>query len=161
MKSAIDKIKNLRLFLLHQLKDLTPTQLNRTPPGFSNNIIWNIGHLICAQQNMSYVRSHLPVIIEDKYFSPYLPGTKPENYVDEKEIEVIKELFISTIDTLQIDLDKNIFNNYSPSVMIPKVYGFEVLNIESALEYLLWHEGYHQGLISSLRKLVQPRNSLT
>lgn len=110
---------------------------------------------------MCYVRTGLPVIIEEKYFSPYLPGTKPGNFVDENDIAEIKELFINTIDTLQKDLDKNIFSTYSPSVMIPKVYGFEVLNIESALEYLLWHEGYHQGLISSIRKFVWPKNSLT
>jgi hypothetical protein len=154
MQTSLTKIKNFRLYLLNQIKDLSADQLNKTPPGFSNNIIWNLGHLTCAQQNMCYVRSGLPVAISEKYFSPYFPGTKPEKTVDEKDIEAIKELFITSIDNFQKDLDNNIFINYSPSVMIPKVYGFEVLNVESAVEYILWHDGYHSGIISTLKKLV-------
>jgi hypothetical protein len=29
-------------------------QLNKVPPGFSNNLIWNIGHSIVAQQMLVY-----------------------------------------------------------------------------------------------------------
>jgi hypothetical protein len=103
---------------------------------------------------MCYARSGLPVIIDDKYFTPYMPGSKPKAIVDVDEIEIIKKLFISTIDQLQIDLDKKLFENYTPSIMIPKVYGFEIKNIDDALEYLLYHEGFHGGYISSLKHLV-------
>ena len=63
-------------------------------------------------------------------------------------------MLISSVDRLRVDLDNNAFVNYTPSIMIPKVYGFEVNNIEEALEYLLYHEGYHSGCILSLKRLV-------
>ena len=87
-------------------------------------------------------------------FHSLLPGSKPVTFVNEEEIAVIKKLFISTIDKLQIDFDKKIFENYTPSPGILKVYGFEVKNIDDALEYLLYHEGLHTGYISSLKHLV-------
>jgi hypothetical protein len=154
MNKKTEKIKNFRLYLLKQVSDLTVDQLNHIPSGYSNNIIWNLAHLISAEQNMCYVRAGLPVTVEDKYFSPYMPGTTPGVYVDEQDVKAIKELLVTSMDTLQADLDKNKFVNYLPSVMIPKVYGFEVTTMEEALEYLLYHEGYHSGYILSLKRLV-------
>ena len=154
MEKRIEKIKNFRLHLLNQINGLTTNQLNKIPEGFNNNIVWNVVHLICAQQNMCYVRSGLPIVVDDKYFSSYMPGTKPVSFVSEEEIEAIKKLFISSMEQLQTDYTKEIFKNYTPSVMIPNVYGFEVRNIEDALEYLLYHEGFHVGCISSLKHLM-------
>ena len=154
MEKKIEKIKNLRLYLLNYVKELTAAQLNKIPEGYNNNIIWNLAHIICGQQNMCYIRSGLPIIVEDKYFTPYLPGSKPGAFVNGEEIATIKKLFISTIDKLQIDFDKKLFENYTPSIAIPKVYGFEVKNIDDALEYLLYHEGLHTGYISLLKRLV-------
>lgn len=151
MDKRIEKIKNFRLYLLKQVEDLTTEQLNHIPSGYNNNIIWNLGHLVCAEQNMCYVRAGLPVTVGDKYFDSYLSGTKPVEFVGEKDIDAIKALLITSIDRLQADFEKNIFVNYTPSVMIPRVYGFEVTSIEEALEYLLYHEGYHTGCILSLK----------
>lgn len=154
MNSKLDKIKNFRLYLLSQIENLSADQLNYIPSGYNNNIIWNLAHLVAAQQNLCYVRAGLPVAVEDKYFTPYMPGTKPEEFVNEDDVKSIKELLIKSMDAWQSDLDKNKFVNYSPSVMIPKVYGFEVSNIEDAMEYLLYHDGYHAGYILSLKHLL-------
>ncbi len=154
MNNNLDKIKNFRLYLLNQISNLTTEQLNCIPSGYNNNIIWNLAHLVSAEQNMCYVRSGLPVTVEDKYFTPYISGTKPVDFVKGEDIEAIKAMLITSVDRLQVDLDNNAFINYTPSIMIPKVYGFEVSNIEEALEYLLYHEGYHSGCILSLKRLV-------
>ncbi len=103
---------------------------------------------------MCYVRAGLPIAVDDKYFSPYMPGTKPEKFIDEQEIKSTRELFITSIDKLQSDFDKNIFENYSPSGMIPKVYGVEVNNIDEAIDYLLYHEGFHGGYMLSMKHLL-------
>lgn len=154
MNKKIEKIKNFRAFLLKEISGLTTEQLNTIPTGYNNNIIWNLAHLICIEQNMCYVRANLPIVVEDKHFSPYMPGTKPGMFINEQEVRNIKELLISSIDKLQVAFDENRFNIYTPSVMIPKVYGFEVTNIDEALEYLLHHEGFHSGYILSLKHLV-------
>ena len=51
-----------------------------------------MGHLICVQQNMCYVKVDLPIVIEEKYSTPYMPGTKPESFAEEEEIKNIHHL---------------------------------------------------------------------
>ena len=113
--------------------------------------------MIWASQSLCYLRAGQPITVEDKYFSPYRTNTKPTELVHEDEIEKIKKLFIDTIDTLQADYDRKIFNDYTPSENILKVYGVELKNIDDALEFLLYHEGFHSGYIISLVRLVRPR----
>jgi hypothetical protein len=74
--------------------------------------------------------------------------------VAKDEIQEIKKLFINTIDQLNSDYAKKIFENYTPSPNIFKVHGIEINSIDDALEFLLYHEGYHSGYILALKKLV-------
>jgi hypothetical protein len=152
--NKIDKIKSIRQFLLNQIADLSPEQLNKIPEGYNNNIIWNLAHLVCAQQSICYLRAAQPIKIEDKYFSPFLTNTKPDAFLYSQEIETIKSLFTSTIDELQTDYDNKVFERYTASPNILRVYGVKLDTIDDALEFLLYHEGFHSGYIISLKHLV-------
>jgi len=154
MKNRIGKIKMFRQFMLAQLNELSVEQLNEIPTGFRNNIIWNVGHMICAQQGVCYLRSANQVTVSEKYITPFLTNTKPERTIPSEEIEEIKNHFITTIDRLEADCDKKIFTNYTASPNILRVYKVELKNIEDALEFILYHDGLHSGTIMSLKKLV-------
>ena len=154
MDSKIEKIRKIRQFLLSQIADLNPEQFNKIPEGYNNNIIWNLTHLICAQQSICYLRAGQPIKIKDIYFTPFLTNTKPGRFIDSQEIEEIKKLFVSSIDELQTDINKRLFDNYTASPNILKVYGVELNTIDDALDFLLYHEGFHSGYIVSLKRLV-------
>ena len=154
MFNKIEKIKKVRLFLLNQVEGLSDDQLNKVPEGFNNNIIWNLAHVIGAQQGICYLRAGQAATIPDKYIAPFFTNTKPGRTIEKEEIEEIKRLFIDTIDQLQIDFDKKIFDNYTPSANILRVYGIEIKNIDDALEFLLYHEGYHSGYILALKRVI-------
>jgi len=132
----IDMIKQSRKFILVLINDLAVQQLNVIPVGFNNNIIWNVGHLIWAQQEVCYRRSGLKIQVEDKYFSPFRSGSKPDAFADEKEIIVIKQLLISTIDQFITDLENNVFI------------------IDDAVSGLSFHDWLHAGYIMALKRLV-------
>jgi hypothetical protein len=149
-KNIID-IQKARLFLLNIVGDLSVEELNETPSGFNNNIIWNLGHIVYAQQGICYVRSGLPIVIEEKYFREYKSGTKPEHYVDEAEVQKIKDLMVFTSERLASDYEKNIFTTYSKWTTR---YGVELGNIDDAITFLLYHEGLHSGVVIALKKLV-------
>ena len=69
-------------------------QMNIVPDKFSNNIIWNIGHIVAAQQSLVYKTSNLPMNITEEYFDKYKPGTKPVGAVSQGEVNEIKSLLI-------------------------------------------------------------------
>jgi hypothetical protein len=106
--------------------------------------------LIAAQQGVCYVRAGVKPVTE-KYFSLYKPGTRPENSVDENEVEEIKTALSTSIDQLDIDYPSNLFTHY-PSWTTR--YGVEIASIDDALQFLLYHEGLHTGTIMAMKRLI-------
>jgi len=110
--------------------------------------------LIAASQMIFYRRAGLVLPIDDKYITPFLTSTKPGKLIGSVEIKIIKELAVSTIDAMQTDLNTKNFNNYTKSENIERVYGLELLAIEDALAFLLYHEGCHAGRINAIKQLL-------
>lgn len=152
MNKKIEQIKNVRNFLLDQTRDLTTKQVNDIPAGFNNNVIWNLAHVISAQQGVCYVRAGLPIVVDDKYFSPFRPSKKPEHFIDDTEVAIIKKLLITTIRRFEQDLEENLFVRYSPWLARP--YGIEVSDINDAMDFLIYHEGLHAGYIMAMKHLL-------
>ncbi len=152
MNKQIERVNKIRTFLLDGIKDLTVDQLNETPAGFNNNIIWNLGHLIAAQQGISYARCGQPVFVPAKYMVLYKPGTKPEQFVEADEVEEIKQLFLSSLDQFEIDLDSNSFANYTAWTTR---YGVELASIHDGIDFILFHEGLHSGVITAMRRILK------
>jgi hypothetical protein len=151
MTSLIDSIQKVRHFLLQQIEDLDATTLNQIPTGFNNNIAWNLGHLIAAQQGICYVRTGVRMVVEDKYFTEFKPGTKPERFFDQAEIEQIKKLLLSSLVQLPLDYKNGLFSTYPAWTTR---YGVEIASIEEAVRFVLFHEGLHSGVIQAMKKLV-------
>lgn len=151
MLKSIEIIRKPREMVLNLVKDLTPQQLNHVPEGFNNNIIWNVAHMISGQQGIFYTRAGLPVFVADKYYTPYRPDTKPAAFVEAEDVATIKELFLSTIDQLETDVNNNLFVNY-PTWKTR--YGVEIDSVETALAFLPFHEGLHAGYIMALKRVV-------
>lgn len=137
--------------LLSIIEPLTIQQLNHIPTGFNNNPIWNLAHLISGQQGICYTRAGVPVVVDDKYYTPYRPDTKPQGFVNADDIARVRELFISTIDKLEEDYHAGIFSNYQP---MTTRYGVTLSNIEEAIRFLAFHEGLHFGYIMALKRVV-------
>jgi len=151
MKSQIETIRKTRSFLLEQIKNLSNEQLNQVAEGFNNNIIWNLGHMIAAQQGMCYKRAGVPAMIKEDFWERFRTGSRPEGLLSDDEITQIRELLMTTLDKVQTDYDKNIFGNYTAW---SNRYGVEIASIDDAIEFLPYHEGLHAGTILAIKRLV-------
>lgn len=152
MKTQIDNIKKIRIFLLELVKDLSIDQVNETPSGFNNNIAWNLAHLIAAQQGLCYLRAGIKPVVDEKLITEYKSGTKPGEPINENELSSIKEQMLSSIDQLKIDYENNSFENYTSWTTR---YGVELASIDDAIRFLLFHEGLHQGYIMAMKRVVK------
>ncbi len=151
MTKTIEIIKKPRLAILELIKELSIEQLNIVPPGFNNNIIWNLGHLVAAQQGICYRRAGVATIITEDYFNTYGPGSKPERFISQAEFDEIKRLFTSTLDQFVADYDKKLFPNYTSWATRA---GIDLTNIDEASQFVVFHEGLHSGVIMAQRRLV-------
>src|SRR3569833_302137 len=148
MKS-IDTIRKLRECAVGIINELSLEELNHVPAGFNNNIAWNLGHMVAAQQGVCYKRAGLPILVEEGYFEKYKPGTIPEGPITQEELEEIKSLLFSTLDQLEKDCDDGIFVNYGT---FTTRYGVELASIEDAVDFLPFHDGFHMGYMLALRR---------
>ncbi len=151
MKKELEILRKTRTFLLSLIAELTTEQLNKVPAGFNNNIVWNLGHVVAAQQGVCYVRGGLPMMIEEKYFLPYKPDSKPSHYVDDAEVQVLKTQLLSTLDKFEEDLDNGVFASNPPWT---NRYGVEHATIEDSIRFLLFHDGLHLGYMMALKRAV-------
>ncbi|WP_121197323.1 DinB family protein [Mucilaginibacter gracilis] len=151
MLKSLEIILKPRLKVLEILEPLTIEQLNHIPTGFKNNIIWNLGHMVAAQQGICYKRAGQDTIITDEFFNNYKPGSKPERFFDMAEFDEIKHLFTSTLTQLEAHLQTDMFANY-PSWTTR--YGVTLNNVTEAVAFLPFHEGLHIGTAVAMSKIV-------
>ena len=138
------------------IDDLSLEELNQIPDGFNNNIFWNFAHIVVSSQTLSYVRTG---ILADtsaiKYNDDYKKDTKPTRNVTQEEVDEFKSLALTTIDQIQSDYAKGIFNSITP--YSTATYGFEMKTIEEVLIATLSHDNLHWGYALAQRKVI--RNS--
>ncbi len=151
MKTSFEITRMNRRKLLDVLKNNTLEQLNKVPAGFSNNLIWNIAHIVVVQQMLVYKLSGLPMQISDAMVDTYKRGTKPEADVTADEVETIKQLLTATIDKTEADYNAGIFKEYTDFTTMS---GFVITNAKEAIEFNNYHEGIHAGIMLGIRKFI-------
>jgi hypothetical protein len=151
MQQTFDITRNSRKMVAPFLENYTLEQLNKIPDGYSNNLIWNIGHIVVVQQLLIYKLAGLPIMISDEMVGKYMKGTKPEHIATQVEVDEIKALLFKTLDQTETDYSNKKFNKFQE---YPTSTGFVLKSAEDAMTFNSFHEGLHIGIMMSLRKFV-------
>ena len=146
-----DVILKTRENFITLLSGLSLEQINKVPEKMNNNIIWNFVHPVAAQQGLCYGLSGNPYTINPTIIEKYKKGTKPEGQVSQEELEHYKKIAIDSLHQLKLDYENGLFthfNTYTTS------FGTELHSVESAIQFMVCHEGLHLGYAMAIRKLV-------
>ena len=126
-------------------------QLNKIPDGFSNNLIWNIGHVIVVQQGLVYKFSGLPMNVSDDLFEKYKNGSKPTKTTTDEEVSELKVLLLSLMEKTKLDFANDKFNSYKE---YSTSTGFNLTSAKEAMEFNNYHEALHLGFMMNIRKFI-------
>ena len=151
MEQTLDVNTTSRTMVSKFLENYTLDQLNKIPEGFSNNLIWNIAHIIVTQQLLVYKLSGLPVMVSEEMIEKYKKGTNPKQEATQSEVDEIKTLLFKTIEKTKEDYNNEIFKNYQE---YPTSTGFVLKSAEDAMAFNNFHEGLHIGIMMSIRKFI-------
>ena len=92
MHFTLEVLTNTRKFLKNILDNHSLEAFYKIPPGFNNNILWNIGHVVVTQQLLAYKLSGLPMIVSKSLISKYMIYTKHKGDFEQLEVIDIKTL---------------------------------------------------------------------
>jgi hypothetical protein len=149
--NSFDVLHASRTNFLRLIEGFTTEQLTTIPKGFSNTIAWNLGHLLVTQQLLTYGLSGNKFLISNELVEKYRKGTKPDADVDEAEIKLLKEQFLTCIEGTKKDFENGLFAQFTS---YPTSFGVTLNSIEDALEFTNVHEALHLGIVMAMRKLV-------
>ena len=126
-------------------------QLNTIPAGMSNNLIWNIGHVIVSQQKLVYALSGLPMHIPDSLFEKYQNGSRPDGKTTQAEVDEIKKLLSEMVEKTKSDFETGVFKEFHP---YQTKTGFHLGTWKEAMEFNNYHEGIHLGIMLQIKKFL-------
>ena len=153
MKEVFKFIKDARKAFIKDIESLSLEQLNEIPAGFNNNIIWNFGHIVVTTPILCYVRTGvLPDAAGVKYVSAYAKGTKPTYFVTQEEVNDLKALAISTIESLEADYAAGKFKEIIP--FETSTYGALLESIEDVIITTAGHDNTHIGYVTAQKRII-------
>ena len=146
------EILNITRTNILNLMDSYPLEkLNEIPGGFSNNLIWNFGHVVVTQQLLMYALSGLPMKLEDDIIAKYRRGSKPEADVSKEEYDMLRQMASALPGAAFDDYKNGVFKEYKS---YPTSYGITLNSIEEAIAFNNVHEGMHFGTMLGICKLL-------
>lgn len=150
MVEYLDKLEQNRSLLLERTKGLTEQQYNIVPPGFSNNIIWNMGHILVVSENLLYKGSPYQRPVHEFTNTEFQRGSKPEGIINSDEILVIRHALMQTVD----------FYKKCTGLDTPPLLSHPFGNVmeridEGKMQFLLFHEDMHYRRIARLLKEIE------
>ena len=152
LKRALEITKVSRKAFRNILDNYTLKQLNNVPEGFSNNLFWNIAHVVVTQQLLCYRLSGLDTLVSNEWIELFKKGTSTTKDASEQDLKDLKELLFSTIEKTAEDIEAGIFKEFTE---YPTSTGFVLRSVNDAFEFNNFHEGIHLGYILALKKAVK------
>ena len=143
--------KQERALLGRLIVDLNDDALCVVPAGHRNNILWNLAHVVTAQQLLVYKLSGLDMYVSDEFVGQFRGGTSPADWQSTPDIIFIKSLLQELPDRFEKDLEAGIFSEYQGYTTST---GLELNTFEDGVGFNHFHEGVHTGVIMALKKLV-------
>ena len=151
---TIDVLKTTRQLIETVTRPYDAAELVRIPPGFSNHLLWHVGHLVVTQQLLCYKIAGVPMAIDEALVDPFRKGSSPLDWADDYTPPSYDELIVLLHDMaarLRTDYDAGLFTGYNP---YKTSAGVQLESIEDAIVFNNYHEGIHLGYILGLRKAL-------
>jgi len=141
-----------RQMLLQQVQAIPEELFDIQPSGFNNTVRWNIGHVVYWMDKYSPLIFNSPPVIPDTYETLFDSGTKP---LDWTFAPPSKDAMVEMLTAQLSRLSELTPEMLSEKLSTPFALGpFHFNTSGELLNFILIHEAFHLGTISSQLKVL-------
>ena len=150
---TIEQMKFARGYTLGRLSKLEGADWDRVHPGFSNNIRWNAGHIFVSLENFAKMIAPDYEIEQPEWAGLFNTGTSPVNWDEEgpSKEEILSALKVQT-DRIAGALGEKLDARLGRPL---EIAGQEMDTGEKLLQFAVWHEGIHAGILNAMAHLAK------
>lgn len=143
----LQEARNKLLSVLHASSN---DQLTAIKKGYNNNILWNIGHIVCTQQLLCYRVFGHEINLDPEFIDSFRKGSVPNGEKELKHIPAIERELQYGVDELKQNLTSLSWNMETPYATS---FGITLNSIEEVVQFLLMHDGIHLGYIMAQKRI--------
>jgi hypothetical protein len=148
------QLQFVRNATLSLLKDVTEEMADIIPAGFKNNIRWHLGHVYLVQENVAVGSAGLHREIPENFKEWFQPGTSPVDWTEHPiNLERLKEVLTEQPKRVTEMLAGRIDQQLKSPFQIRN--GPVWTTVGEMVNFSLYHEGQHAGLIKGLKYAVK------
>jgi hypothetical protein len=148
---AFKTFRITRFHLMREVEGLTHEQLLTIPEGREDNILWNIGHLLCSISRLTYVFSGYDLPIPDHYLGLFGKNSNALDWKSNPDPDEVLKYFTDLPGKIEEDYQSGKFNEYKTLQIVPDD---DIQNVEEAIAFHCFHEGLHIGKILTLKEAM-------
>ena len=140
-----------RFHMMRELEGLTDEQMVYIPEGREDNILWNVGHLLCSISRLTYVFSGHPLPIPEGYLALFGKDTSARDWKESPDVQTVVDRFVELAKQIEFDYQNDIFKVYKALQIVPED---NIASVEEAIAFHCFHEGLHIGKILTLKEAM-------
>ena len=148
---AFKTFRITRYHMMCELEGLNNAQFLMIPPGREDNILWNVGHLLCSLARLTYVFSGHPLPIPEEYLGLFGKNTNALQWDMPPDVEGVMGLFTTLPEKIEADYLAGTFAEYKPLPIVPDD---DIATVEEAIAFHCFHEGLHIGKVLTLKEAM-------
>jgi hypothetical protein len=155
MQDNFEAALSIRRLIGTLLFECSEEQLDYIPKPFTNNLRWQVAHIITTQYILTYKLANSPIpVLSDEFLIKTRKGSQPNDLLSNPELFTKNKLITLLNETTTrliedyFDLSNMKYTQYVTSM------GFQLNNVDQGLMYSNMHDSIHYGFCSSIKKLI-------
>jgi len=147
----LDQLDTTRALMVRLADGMDQESLVTVPSGFTNHVLWNLGHVAVTTALLTYGLAGLSTGFEDQAVMDFRKGSKPGDWRRDYDWSEVRGWLVGQTQRLESDLDGGhftTFKSYHTSA------GVHLDSVEDAIAFNTFHEGIHLGYILAQRKAL-------
>lgn len=148
---TLNQLNFARIYTLGRISQVNDVSWDTQPTGFNNTIRWNVGHIYVNAEILTQKAIPTYEIVHPEWAPLFIPGTKPGDWTMEPPTsdELVSALKEQT-GRIKAVLENNFSHTLTESMSIGNLH--EMKTVEALVQFMVWHEGVHAGIIHALNR---------